>query len=182
MDTEHKKILLHINSRALLELPEKFLKKVPQLDCLQQQHPRWTDISSTQGAGITLVELEVVHLDKEMNQVYQRQKQRLFLQPHLQLSSVLRGKWDSYCIGYSLQPLYGDFCERTWFTESWSPTWHQITKNAQQLPERGAELQLFKTLNLSPIAMRSSPEAWKINTDQVFKHLPQKLLAARLTL
>lgn len=85
-DIEHKKILLHIDVKAPLDLPEKSLKKVIQVDCSEQHHHlRLMNTGSIQRAGITFVQLEVVYLDKEINQVCQRQKQRLFLQPHLQL-------------------------------------------------------------------------------------------------
>lgn len=83
-DTEHKKILLHSDLRAVLGLPEKSVKKVIQEDCSQQQLILMNS-SSIQGAGITFVELEVVCLDKEIHQVYQRQKKSVFLQSHLQL-------------------------------------------------------------------------------------------------
>lgn len=83
---EHKKILLHIDVKASLDLPEKSLKNVIQVDCSQQQHHlRLMNTGSIQRAGITFVQLEVVYLDKEINQLCQRQKQRLFLQPYLQL-------------------------------------------------------------------------------------------------
>lgn len=45
---------------------------------------------------------------------------------------------------------------------------HQITKKkAQELPQWASEFQVFKNLNLNQIATRCSPEAWKINMDQV---------------